>query len=77
MCSDGALHHHEVDRELHEIQWQPKPEGTYKAPVVGEVSQRDLKAIISASKPASYVPPHARNNPAYAAAKVRMIQYFC
>ena len=72
---DGVRFVHEVDKELHEITWQPTPEGTYKPPVIGEVSQKDLKAIIKASKPASYVPPHARGDPAYAAAIVSVLVY--
>lgn len=66
MLVDGLYLEEKIEGELLEAVWQPKSEGTYPQPVIGQISEQEVKAAISASKPTSYVPPHARGNPEYA-----------
>uniref|UniRef100_H2YIG7 Eukaryotic translation initiation factor 2A n=1 Tax=Ciona savignyi TaxID=51511 RepID=H2YIG7_CIOSA len=65
----GLLQTINIPNELNGVCWQPTPAGTYPAPLVKLVASKSLSTQISASKPASYVPPHARGKPSSAAAK--------
>uniref|UniRef100_H2YIG9 Eukaryotic translation initiation factor 2A n=1 Tax=Ciona savignyi TaxID=51511 RepID=H2YIG9_CIOSA len=68
----GLLQTINIPNELNGVCWQPTPAGTYPAPLVKLVASKSLSTQISASKPASYVPPHARGKPSSAAAKFKL-----
>nr|CAB3241525.1 eukaryotic translation initiation factor 2A [Phallusia mammillata] len=71
---DGVLYEESVSTELHQVLWQPKPEGTYPVPVIKDVSKSDLMSKVKADTPTAYVPPHARGKTEYTAAKERFVK---
>ncbi|XP_078488594.1 eukaryotic translation initiation factor 2A [Ciona intestinalis] len=68
----GLLQTINFQNELNDVQWRPVPPGTYTAPLVKLVTSKNLSNMISASKPASYVPPHARGKSSKAAEKFKL-----
>nr|XP_039266838.1 eukaryotic translation initiation factor 2A-like [Styela clava] len=59
------------ENELHEVLWQNFPEGSFKMPVIKIGGVSAPKVGLNASKPQSYVPPHARGRSDYDASKFK------
>ncbi|CAK8676030.1 eukaryotic translation initiation factor 2A-like [Clavelina lepadiformis] len=60
----GVCYEQQSAGDLYEVKWQPVPDETFPPPVI-TVTNKKIKDTLKDSKPAAYVPPHARGNPNY------------